>query len=109
MKIQAQALVYTKGSKERMIFVGLIFLIMVFSALYIYFVSTSVVHILIRKEVESDIARQNSEIGELESSYIKRQTLISREYAHSLGYQQVTEKRFVARNSVLGKSLTVNQ
>ena len=80
-----------------------------YSALYIYFVSTSVVHILIRKEVESDIARQNSEIGELESLYIKRQTLISREYARSLGYQKITEKQFVARNSALGRSLTVNQ
>lgn len=107
--MKAQALAYTKGSNERRIFLGLIFLIMFFAALYIYFVSTSVVHILIRKEVESDIARQNSEIGELESSYIKRQALINREYAYSLGYQQVTEKQFVARNSALGKSLTVNQ
>ncbi len=65
--------------------------------LYMYFLSASVVHVVIRKEVNQDIVKLNSEIAELEAEYIFAQHRVSNRIATLEGYQEVDAKVFIDR------------
>jgi|TARA_Y100000310_G_scaffold288684_1_gene314533 ABC-type glucose/galactose transport system permease subunit len=94
---------------ERKVFWILIIFVVGLVSLYFYLVGASVVNALILEEIEQDIARINSRIGSLESSYIARSTTINEEYALSLGFKRTHNKTFVTRTSALTRSLTLNQ
>ncbi|MEX0930818.1 MAG: hypothetical protein WDZ68_00830 [Candidatus Paceibacterota bacterium] len=78
-------------------FAVLTLLVVCFTA-YIYFLSMSVVHVIIRKEVNNEIALLQSEIGMLESAYIKQQHAVSNEIVSRTGYVAVTDKIFLDRS-----------
>lgn len=65
--------------------------------LYIYFISASVVHVVIRKEIDQDIARMSSHVSSLESKYIEAQHSISADIASLAGYQETSDKVFITR------------
>lgn len=62
---------------------------------YMYFLSLSVVHVVMRKEVTQDISRLRSEIAYLETAYIEAHHVISTRVATLEGYSEVTEKVFI--------------
>jgi len=76
--------------------------------LYSYLVSQSIVNVLVRQNIEQEIATLNSTVGSLESDYIVRKERINLAYAHMLGYEDIEDKSFVVRKSLLSRSLTVN-
>lgn len=80
---------------EKMLFVGLSSLCMVLFALYIYFISAAVVHVVIRTEIGQEIAQISSEISELEGKYIAAQHKVSKDIASLQGYVQTQEKLFI--------------
>jgi len=85
--------------EERMwFFVALTVLLSMF-ALYIYFVSASVVHVVMRKEINSEISRISSSVGQLESQYIETQYAVSAGIALLEGYKEVDKKIFIDRTT----------
>ena len=63
---------------------------------YMYFLSLSVVHVVMRKEVLHDIASLRSEIAVLEAEYIAAHHTVSARVASLDGYNTVTEKVFLS-------------
>lgn len=66
--------------------------------LYMYFVSASIVHVVLRTEIGSDITLLASEISELEGEYIEVQHKVSSDIASLHGYQKSGSKIFIDRS-----------
>jgi hypothetical protein len=67
------------------------------SCAYIYFVSASVVHVVVRKEIHQEIARTETRISELESQYIQAKDAIVESVALERGFQKNEAQIFVTR------------
>lgn len=64
---------------------------------YMYFVSMSVVHVVLRKETIQSQKELQSEIAQLESSYIVAQLKVSDKIAAAELFSETSEKIFVSR------------
>lgn len=62
---------------------------------YMYFLSLSVVHVVMRKEAVQNISSLRSEIAYLEAAYIEAHHHISREVAKTEGFSQISDKIFI--------------
>jgi len=82
---------------EKTIFIGLASSCLVLFALYIYFISASVVHVVMRTEISQEVSKIASEISELEGAYIEAQHRVSSDIASLQGYVQTQEKVFIDR------------
>ena len=77
-------------------------------ATYMYLVSATIMHVVIRSEVDQSIVQLQSQISELESEYIRAQHRMSTDLASMSGFVAVEEKIFIDRGSdtlVLGGTL----
>lgn len=74
--------------------------------LYTYFVTTAVMHVAMRVETESAMAKVHSELSELESSLMFAQHRISEEVASLEGYTEVSTRTYVDRR---GSSLVLRE
>jgi len=77
--------------------------------LYVYFLSKSVLNVVIREEIESEIGALSSSIGELEFQYLSLKNSIDASRAEEFGLVTLSEKRYVARHSLAERGLTLNQ
>ncbi len=64
---------------------------------YMYFVSTSVAYVVMRKEVDTNIVETYSKLSGLEAAYIERQHAVSNDIATRAGYVAAPNKVFVER------------
>ncbi len=71
-------------------------LIIIFVA-YIYFVSASIVHVVIGKEVSQKMVAINADISGYEATYIKLQAGVNSEAALENGFVPTTGKIYVKR------------
>lgn len=85
--------------KEKLMTFGALSLLMALFVAYVYFLSASVVHVVIRKEVTGEIAQLNSQVGQLEAEYIQRQHAVSDEIAMQKGFVAVRDKIFLDRSN----------
>jgi len=83
--------------EERMLFFTASFVLCLVFASYIYFVSASVVHVVMRKEINQEIASLSSYVSRLESKYIDSQHKVSNDIASMDGFVEVNEKIFIDR------------
>jgi len=83
--------------QERVWFFGALSLVLVSVICYMYFLSASVVHVVMRKEVDKEIASLSSAVGSLEASYIEIQHSVSKDIASMRGFKQTDEKIFIDR------------
>lgn len=90
---------------EKLACLSLMSLCVALFALYIYFVSASIVHVVMRKEINHDLIVLNTEISQLESEYIDAQHQVSNEIASLQGYKATPEKIFIDRTQ---KSLVLS-
>lgn len=65
--------------------------------LYMYFLSLSVVHVVMQKEVLREAQSIQSEIAQLESAYIEAHHQVSQKVAIIDEYSAVKEKTFIVR------------
>jgi cell division protein FtsL len=65
--------------------------------LYVYFLSASVMQVVMRKEVNQEIASLSSRVSELESEYIDAQHKVSADFASHDGFVKTDEKIFIDR------------
>lgn len=63
--------------------------------LYMYFVSLSVMHVVLRKETTHEISRLHTFVSEREASYIEMQHLMSAEIALQNGFIATPQKVFI--------------
>lgn len=76
---------------------------------YGYMVQASIVNVVDRQAMEEEISLLNSNILDLECSYIKSKNAINLELASDLGFIPGNSQKFVTRNSSnLGLSLITN-
>ena len=80
---------------ERTWFFGAVTMLSLVFLLYVYFVISSVVHVVIRQELAQEAVALNSYVSQLEAEYIDAQHAISEEIASQSGYTKVTEKVFI--------------
>lgn len=80
---------------DKAVFMSLAFTTMLLFALYIYFISASVVHVVMRTEVSQEITKIASEISELEGEYIEAQHRVSSDIASLQGYSETQNKVFI--------------
>lgn len=92
---------------ERELCLGLLMFLMILAGLYVYFVGKSIVNVVVREEVELQIADVNSRLSELELTYITQKDAITMRLAEARGFHSVKEKTFVSRGT-LGQSLSRN-
>ena len=64
---------------------------------YMYFLSLSVVHVVMRKEATAQIGQLRSDIANLEASYIEAKHQISAKVATIDGFSQNQEKIFISK------------
>ena len=94
---------------ERRIFFLLSLALVVLISLYLFLITASVFHVMVRKESEQNIALLYSDISTLESEYLTRKGAIDLPMAAQLGFLPTGEKHFAAKQSVFGKGLTLNE
>lgn len=87
----------TLYKKERSRFLSACSLLVSVFVLYIYFVSASVTHVVMRQELNQEIAEINSHISQLESQYIEAQHEVSIDIASRNGYTKAEDKVFITR------------
>lgn len=87
--------------QERRFFYAALMCLLASIAGYMYFVSASVVHVVVRKEVDQEIASLVSSVSQLESQYIEAQHLVSNDIATQHGFQHITDPVYVNRASTL--------
>ncbi len=73
--------------------------------LYLYFLSVSIIQVVIRQEVNQNIKEVNSKIASLESSYIEAQHRLSASVATLEGYNKAERKVYINRKA---SSLVLN-
>lgn len=83
---------------EKTVFMSLAFTCVSLFILYIYFVSASVWHVVMRTEIDQEITVISSSISELESKYIEAQHRVSSDIASLQGYEKASSKIFIDRN-----------
>ncbi len=84
---------------QKQICLFLLFLCSALFLLYIYLISASIVHVVIRTEVTQEMKKVSSEIALLENRYIDAQNKVSSEIASLQGYTQTSKKIFIDRNA----------
>lgn len=82
---------------HKALFLSLSFSCCVLFAAYVYLISASVVHVVMRTEVSQEMTKIASEISELESQYIEAQHRVSSDIASLQGYTQTAAKVFIDR------------
>lgn len=81
-------------------------LIVIFIGLYIYFVSSSIVNVVLREEIEVEVQEAHTRLSELETHYLSLKDGIDYELALSIGFTNVTDKQFVTRKTLSVGSIT---
>jgi len=94
MRRRTSAAIY---NEERKWFFAASGLLLSVCALYAYFVSLSVVHVVMRKEIDREKVELGSYVSQLESQYIDAQHAVSREIASHDGYKEADDKIFITR------------
>lgn len=82
---------------ERRVFFLEIFILALLFGAYAYFVSASIVHVIVRKEIDRSIAEVGSDISRLESAFIQAKDVVTLEYAVLHGFTvEDPEKHYIA-------------
>ncbi len=80
--------------ESRLFYVALSTFVIVAGA-YMYFVSASVVNVVMRMEVDGDIRALTTKVGELEAAYIEKQHAVSSDIAGMRGFVMADTKIFI--------------
>ncbi len=95
MNTRVQTAIY---EKERIwLFAGSVCLVSSV-VLYIYFLSASVHHVVMRKEIDKEITTRGSLVSMLESQYIEAQHLVSEDIASMRGFALTNDKIYIDRS-----------
>lgn len=77
--------------------------------LYMYFIASTVVHVVLRQEQLVQLAELNSVVSELETDYLARQQEITPGIADAHGLVAINEAVFTTRADNKGRGVTLNR
>ena len=80
--------------ESRLFYMAIATFVVVFCT-YVYFVSTSVAHVVMRKEVDANIATLATSVSQLEAEYIEIQHSVSNDIATHKGFIVADSKIFI--------------
>jgi hypothetical protein len=80
---------------ESRLFYSALTALMVVICLYIYFVSSSVASVVMRKEADANISELSTKVSELEAEYIEKQHSVSNDIAVQKGFVAADAKIFI--------------
>lgn len=83
---------------EHYLLAGSVALLFVLIAFYIYFLSATVVQVVMHKEIQQEISEQHSVISSLEAKYIALQHDVSDTIASLDGFVVTEDKIFIDRS-----------
>lgn len=83
--------------KEKIIFVSLFGVLVALVFAYMYLLSATVLHVVMRTEYNQEMRSIKSDISELESAYILAQHKVSADIASLQGYTVANDKVFIDR------------
>ena len=89
----------TPYHREQRLFFGAVSVLFILFALYIYFISASVVHVIARKEVDREIAHVASAIGDLEFAYITAKQAIAPERLAKYGFLSAPAQKIYVKKA----------
>lgn len=89
-------LTYNLQREKRYLF-GLVTLAFVLVGCYMYFVSATILHVVVRKETDQTITQLHSQLSVLETEYITAQHQVSEYVATLSGFVETSEKIFIDR------------
>lgn len=92
--------------RERQLFCALSILVCGLLALYMYFVSAAIAHVVVRKELNQEIAAMHTRISDFEAEYIIEKDRIAEPQAIELGFERNENKIFVTKKSAVALSRT---
>jgi hypothetical protein len=84
------------GHERTAVVVATAFFVMSF-ALYMYFLSASIVNVVMRQEIDLEIRTTNARIAELEARYSAAKNAVGIEQASTYGFINTTSKTYVSR------------
>lgn len=87
------------STHQKQVCITVMSLCVVLFAAYIYFVSASIVNVVIRTEINQELKKINSEISLLEGRYIEAQNRVSSDIASLQGYTKTSQKVFIDRTA----------
>ncbi len=88
----------TPYERERRFFYLALALLVITVAAYMYFLCASVVHVVMRKEIDKELGATGSYVSQLEAQYIEAQHSMSEEIAGMQGYVEAHDKIFIDRS-----------
>ncbi len=93
---------------EKEMFWGLLSILVVVSFLYAYFVNSTILNIVERKNTSNQITLLSSNVSELESEYFALSNKIDLPYIYSLGFKDASPHTKYASRKALTKRLSFN-
>ena len=107
MKTKALPLSFVhKISTKALFFIVLAVLLVTFFS-YVYLVNKTIMNVVAREKVESNISSLSTTIGTLEYKYITLKNSVTLDLAYSKGFKEATPSQFIARQKS-GNSLSYN-
>lgn len=83
---------------ERLLLAALALALVGLAGLYFYFLSASVIHVVMTEELSERINQVQGEIASLEAAYMDKQHAISLEVVERRGYIASSQKVFIDRS-----------
>lgn len=93
------------GERTAVVFASAFFVVSF--ALYMYFLSASIVNVVIRQEIDLEIRNTNARIAELEARYSAAKSSVSIDQAGTHGFINTVSKTYISKkgeNVVLSKN-----
>jgi len=91
--------IITSGTMEKRLFYVLASALLLLSFFYAYYVNATVMNVVSRKAIQTQITDLSSAVSELEFEYMSYKNTITLAYTKSLGFNDVNDTIFISRNS----------
>lgn len=82
---------------SRIIFWGLVGMIISLAIMYMFFVSATVRSVVVRQTLSSQVTSLRSSMATLESEYVNASNLVDLKLATSLGFTEVYNPKFISK------------
>lgn len=88
-------------NNTKTIITALLIGVLLLSVVYVLFVRSAVMNVVMREKTEAEITRLVAHIGELEFDYIEQKNNVTIDLAYEMGYSDITDTSYVSRKSAV--------
>jgi len=97
---ESQVLAVMNGINRKIVFWVLLGILVSCSGFYLYFVTQTIINTATYEKIEKNIGALNSDLGELEAESIALKRKVDLDLVKKLGYEEVSNIKFVDRNII---------